>query len=262
MIIRVAYRRFFIGVFNRVFSASILVYNELNLMFQLGLQFLNNKQTMRASLEKMTGRSVSLSITDNATSLLSIRSTQDSVSVRMHWMFLKAGDDVLREIAGFIRMRKGRTPLVREFINRNRDCIKETDTSTKPRGSIRTQGRFHNLRNIFDTLNSTYFDGGVSSFISWGKRNGRRVVRRRILGSFSSHTNTIWISRVLDRRNIPGFFIRYIVYHEMLHGIMKEERKNGRRLLHSPAFRQRERLFEEYEKAVTWEKNHFTGNMG
>ncbi len=230
-------------------------------MFQLSLQFLNNKNTIRASLEKMTGRSVSLSITDNATSLLSIRPMQDSVSVRMHWMFLKAGDDVLREIAGFIRKRKGRAPLIREFINRNRDCIKERDSNnSNPLVSICTQGRFHNLRDIFDALNSSYFDGRVSSLISWGKRNGRRIVRRRILGSFSTRTNTIWISRVLDRRYIPGFFIRYIVYHEMLHGIMKEERKNGRRLLHSPAFRQRERLFGEYEKAVTWEKKHFTGN--
>jgi predicted metal-dependent hydrolase len=66
---------------------------------------------------------------------------------------------------------------------------------------------------------------------------------------------------MLDRRNIPGFFIRYIVYHEMLHGMMKEERKNGRRLLHSPAFRRRERMFGEYEKAVAWEKKYLMGKV-
>lgn len=230
-------------------------------MFQLSLRFLNNKDTMKASLEKMTGKTVVLSITDNATRLLSIRERQHSLSVRMHWMFLRAGDDVISEIAGFIRKRKSRTPLIREFINSNRDCIRVTARSSRPSVMMRTQGRFHDLKAIFAALNNAYFDGKTSSSISWGRRNGRRVVKRRILGSFSSQTNTIWISPLLDRRNVPGFFVRYIVYHEMLHSIMKEEPANGRRSLHGPAFRQRERLFGEYEEATAWEKKHFTGNV-
>jgi len=229
-------------------------------MFQLNLQFLNNKDTMRDSLEKMTGRPVSLRITDNATSLLSIRTRQDLVNVRIHWMFLKAGDDIIREISGFIKKRKGCTPLIRKFIHENRSCIKLRDSSSCSPVIIRTQGRFHDLGEMFATLNNAYFGGRVSASISWGKRNPRRVVRKRILGSYSGHTNMIRINPVLDRKTVPGFFIRYIIYHEMLHSIVKEERKNGRRLLHSPAFRERERLFGEYEKAVAWEKKHFTGN--
>ena len=229
-------------------------------MFQLNLQFLNNKDTIRDSLEKMTGKPVSLSITDNATSLLLIRTKPDLVSVRMHWMFLKASDDVIKEMSGFIKKRKGQTPLIRNFIHENRACIKVRDCSSNSPVKIRTQGRFHDLGEMFAALNNAYFGGRVSASISWGKRNPRRVVRKRILGSYSRHANTIRINPVLDRRNVPGFFIRYIIYHEMLHSIVKEERKNGRRLLHSPAFRERERLFGEYEKAVAWEKKHFTGN--
>lgn len=93
-------------------------------MYQLSLQFLNTKDTVMTSLEKMIGRSVQLIITDNTTSLLSIRQTRDPIAVRMHLMFLKAGDDVISEIARFIRKRKGRMPLIREFVKRNRDCIK------------------------------------------------------------------------------------------------------------------------------------------
>lgn len=228
-------------------------------MFQLNLQFLNNKDMIEASLEKMTGRSVALSMTDNATRLLSIREKQHYVSVRMHWMFLRAGDNVIRELAGLIRKRKGPTPLIRKFINSNRDCIKISDRSSSPSVAIRTRGRFHDLEAIFAVLNGAYFDGKVSSTISWGRRNGRRVVKRRILGSFSKDTNTIWISPLLDRKNVPGFFVRYIVYHEMLHSIMKEETAKGRRSLHGPSFKGRERLFGEYEKAIAWEKKHFTG---
>jgi predicted metal-dependent hydrolase len=87
------------------------------------------------------------------------------------------------------------------------------------------------------------------------------MVKKRILGSFSSHTNTIWINPMLDRKNIPGFYVRYIVFHEMLHSIIKEEAKNGRRSPHSRAFRQRERQFGEYERAMEWEKKYFTANL-
>jgi hypothetical protein len=35
---------------------------------------------------------------------------------------------------------------------------------------------------------------------------------------------------------------------------MGTERKNGRRLVHSRAFRERERLFADYERALAWER--------
>ena len=229
-------------------------------MFQLNLPCLNSKDTLQASLERMTGKPVSVAITDNTASLLSIRQKDSLISVRMHWMFLNAGDEIIREVALFLAKRKGPTPLIRKFIRENRNCIKERDCSAKAPAATRTEGRFYDLRELFDTLNATYFDGRVSSTISWGRRGTRRVVRRRILGSFNSQTNMIRISTVLDRRNIPRFFIRYIIYHEMLHSIMKEENKNGRRLIHSPEFRHRERLFREYQEAIVWEKKHFTGD--
>jgi hypothetical protein len=229
-------------------------------MYQLTLQFQNSKATLRDSLEEMTGLPVSLSITDNATSLLSIRTNHDLVSIRMHWMFLNAGEDIIREISGFIRKRKGPTPLIRKFIHENRGCIKVRACNPRPHVPVRTQGRFHDLKELFVALNDEYFGGRVSASISWGNRNTRRVVRKRTLGSYCGHTNSIRINPVLDRGMVPGFFIKYIIYHEMLHGEIKGERKNGRRLLHSPEFRRREQLFKEYEKALIWEKKNFTGN--
>jgi hypothetical protein len=229
-------------------------------MFQLNFQYLNDKDMIRNSLEKMIGRSVSLNITNNAANLLSIRTKQDLVSVRMHWIFLKAGDDIIEEIAAFIRKRRGRTPLIRKFIRENRDCIRAGDSRPRPPAASCTKGRFHDIGEMFAAINDKYFSRRIAASISWGNRNPRRVVRKRILGSYCRHTNTIRISTVLDKKTVPAFFIMYIIYHEMLHSDMEEERKNGRRLLHGPAFRQRERLFEEHEKAAAWEKRYFTGN--
>jgi hypothetical protein len=62
-------------------------------MFQMSLQFSEGKDNLKDYFEKMTGKSVSLTVTDNAASLLSIRPKESSVSVRMHWMFLNAGEE-------------------------------------------------------------------------------------------------------------------------------------------------------------------------
>lgn len=226
-------------------------------MLQLTLQFSDGKDNFKNSLERLLGKSLSLTITDNSASLLSIRTKGNSVAVRMHWMFLKAGDDVIREIAGFIESRRGRTPLVRRFISENKLCLRKKQRATGP-VCIRTQGRFYDLREIFDDINKEYFKGAVVASIGWGKRNSRRVVRKRTLGTYCRHTDSIRINPVLDRKSVPHYFIRYVIYHEMLHSVVAESKNNGRRSVHSPEFRKRERLFKKYEKAVFWEKNHVT----
>jgi hypothetical protein len=171
----------------------------------------------------------------------------------MHWMFLNAGEEIIREIAGFIKTRKGRTPLIRKFIGENRAFLKKKERPVS-RLSLRTEGKFHDLKEIFDKLNRGYFNGKINAFIGWGKQHSRRLVRKRTLGSYCRHGNTIRISPVLDGKNVPRYFLEFVVYHEMLHSDMKEEKKNGRRLVHPPEFKTREQLFREYEKATAWEK--------
>src|SRR3989304_770737 len=210
-------------------------------MFQFKLHFSNTRDSLKSYLEKMTGKPVSLVLTDNATSLISIRRKNNLVSIRMHWMFLNAGDEIIKEIACFIKTKKGQTPHIRKFIRENQTCVKERNPKSR-QIRICTQGRFYNLREIFNALNSEYFEGNITALITWG--------------SYSKHTNTILINSVLDRRNVPNCFIRYVVYHEMLHSIMEEKIENGRRSVHTPEFWKRERLFIEYEKAVSWEKRN------
>jgi len=222
-------------------------------MVQFSLQLSNNKDSLKDYLEKITGKSISLTLTDNSTSMLSIRTKGNSVSVRMHRMFLNAADEVINEIAGFIKTRKGRTPLISKFISENHTCLKKREQNSRQL-SIHVQGRFHNLREIFDDLNNEYFGGRITTSISWGKGNTRRAVSRRTLGSYCVHTGNIRINPVLDRRNVPRYFIKYVVYHEMLHSALKEEKKNGRRSLHTSEFRKKEQLFKDYEKAVSWER--------
>jgi predicted metal-dependent hydrolase len=205
----------------------------------------------------MTGKSIILTLTDNSTSMLSIRTKGDSVCIRMHWMFLNADDEVIREIAGFIKARRVKSHLIRQFISKNSSCLKNRNNGDR-QFTVRTLGRYHNLQEILDDLNTEYFQNLITASISWGKKNSRRAVRKRTLGSYNGHTNVILINPVLDRKSVPQYYIRFLVYHEMLHSALKEERKNGRRLVHTAEFRRREKKFRYYEEAISWEKKHFT----
>lgn len=183
--------------------------------------------------------------------MLSVRMSKETVSVRLHRMFLDAEDDVIKEIAKFIKNKKGETPLLRKFIQQNSYRVKRI---APKRATIKTQGKHHDLTEIYALLNDEYFGGTLSCPVTWGTRSHRHTVRKRTLGSYSRHTHTIRINPVLDKKKVPRYFIEFIVYHEMLHAVMNTAEKNGRKLVHSKEFRQRERLFRHHEKASEWEK--------
>ena len=137
-------------------------------MLQMRLLVSHSEDTVRDFLAKMTGQDISLTLTDNSTSMLSIRKKGGSVAVRMHRMFLTAGEEVIREIAGFIKKRKGQTPCIRQFIRDNRTSLKTKERKVRP-PRLCEQGNIHHLREIFDTINREYFEGSVSAAIGWGK---------------------------------------------------------------------------------------------
>jgi predicted metal-dependent hydrolase len=217
---------------------------------QLFLPLAQDEDSVRTCLEKLTGRPVSLTITDNTANMVSAVRKQDEIVVRLHRMFLSAGTDVMEELARFIKKREADTPLLRKFVRDNSATIRER---TPRRTTIRTKGKHHDLRRIYDSINNEYFGGRVTSLVTWGAKTPGYVVRSRTLGSYSKHTNTLRINPILDRKTVPRYFVEFIVYHEMLHADMGISENNGRRLMHSKEFRRRERLFRHYERAMTWE---------
>jgi hypothetical protein len=220
---------------------------------QMDLLFTHSRDTLCSYLEKQLGKTISLTITDNSTSIISVKTVHGFISLRLHRMFLDAGDDVIKEIAQFVKRRKGNTPLIRDFIKRNQSALVNENKGSR-KVVARTQGEYRDLQELFGLLNKQYFDGKIKATISWGKKTSRWAVRKRTLGSYSHHTNTIWINPALDRRNVPRYLVKFIVYHEMLHSVIPVETRNGRRRIHPPEFKRRERLFERYERVLSWEK--------
>jgi predicted SprT family Zn-dependent metalloprotease len=204
--------------------------------------------------ERVVKRNVKLVITDNATSLFSMRpSKAGAVSVRLHHMFLRAGDEVLGELARYIRSGRGRTPLFWRFVKENTHLLKERPPR---RETFSTEGRRHDLLDIYERLNREFFAGEILCRITWGRRGKRRIRRSRTLGSYSPHSNIIRINPALDSLRVPRFFVEYIVFHEMLHALLGVEERNGRRTIHSQDFRALERRFPHYERAMAWERRN------
>lgn len=217
---------------------------------QLSLAFQHDKDFLVGLFEKTAGAAVRLVLTDNASSMLSVRKEGSLLLVRLQRIFLSADEATLREIALFIRHGKGTLKRFRTFVNDMCGSI-----SRKPRSfHARTRGKYYDLNAIFQRLNREYFDGKLDSVITWGIGSSKRAVRKRTLGSYSNLTDLIRINPVLDKNTVPSYYVEFVVYHEMLHAAIGIQKKNGRRAVHTRDFRERERLFREYDRAMRWEK--------
>ncbi len=217
-------------------------------MGQLNLPFLCDEQSLQSYFEKTTGKSVSLTPTENTSSMIAIRTRGRSVFLRLHRIFLSADINVLEEITGMIKSKKGKTPHIIRFIKNNSAHIKKKPKRLK----IITEGRFYDLLEISTSLNKEYFNNMVSVQITWGSRNPRRAVTKRVLGSYLKNDGLIRINPVLDSKKVPGYYIQYVVYHEMLHADMDGKTEEDK--VHSKEFKRREKLFRHYEKALALEK--------
>jgi hypothetical protein len=218
---------------------------------QLQLVFPEPEHEIAGILQRLIGKRINLIITDNSSSMLSYRKDADQVTLRMHRMFLGADSPVLEEIAAFVKNRRAETPLMRAFIRSGNHLISpKTDRSVM----LVTEGQYHNLAELFSEINERYFDGRIVSAITWSSREPRYGVRKRNLGCYDNRRDLIRISRYLDRKAVPRYFVAYVVYHEMLHADLGVRKKNGRSVVHCSDFRTREKLYHDYERAVAWER--------
>jgi predicted metal-dependent hydrolase len=218
---------------------------------QLALPFASTESALKRTIEERLGKPVSLVLTDNSTTVLSFRIKGGFLSVRLHRIFLSADNRVIDEIVSYLNKRRGAMPHFRSFLRLNRMGLRRTPAK---KVNLRTGGRHHNLAELYDEINRTYFDNKVTAAITWGSRSPRSAVRKRTVGSYSERSSTIRINPVLDRKNVPACYVAFIVYHEMLHADMGIALRGARRSVHPREFRRREKLFQEYEKAMAWEK--------
>ncbi len=122
---------------------------------------------------------------------------------------------------------------------------------SRPRSDSR-RGQHVDLAAIFDRLNRRYFNGRISvSALVWSARP-----LRSILGHYDSGHGLITINRSLDSPRVPRYVLDYLMFHEMLHAEFPVEPNGHRRAIHSRKFREAEKQFLEYHRAIRWLKAH------
>ena len=201
------------------------------------------ERQLRARLEEALGRVVSLKVHDNRSTMISFRHLEDRLHFRLHRMFLSGDAAVVRALADFAGRRGRRRAsgrLLDSFIKAHQEEIRPSRLlQDNPRG------QFHDLEATFRVLNGRFFEDAIEAAIGWGRPpRGKKRRRRTIkMGLYFHEQKAIRIHPALDRPEVPGYVLEFIVYHEMLHQACPPERSpQGKQRIHTRAFRAREKL--------------------
>lgn len=205
-------------------------------------------------LERRTGKKLQLRINQNRSTMLSIQRSSSVFKVSIHQMFLEAPDHVRSALAEFIRRTKpGRTvkTVIDHFIEEN---LPRLDYSHKinPKQLI-TEGTYHDILRLYHEINEEYFAGKLDLRITWYGRIAKKQRNQITFGLYVDSTRLVKVHRILDSPLVPAYFVKYVIYHEMLHHVCPAYvDASGRKQIHSPEFRQQEMQFREYERATEW----------
>jgi hypothetical protein len=172
----------------------------------------------------------------------------NAVVVKVNQGFLNAGQRVWRAIlhAALVQRDAASGQLVQEFTLT--DDFSETIFELESFAAVitaSTRGHVHDLDESFARVNAAYFGGQFSKpALVWN-----RTLTTSKFGHYQQSRDTVMLSVSLDDVKIPAYVVDFVMYHELLHKKHGAMIVNGRRLSHSPAFREDERRFAEYASA-------------
>jgi len=127
------------------------------------------------------------------------------------------------------------------------DILFEVESLAAPPAPI-TRGRIHDLQESFERVNRAYFNGHMERpILGWNQ-----TLTSSKFGHYQPSRDSVMISVSLDSPEVPAALLDFVMYHELLHKKHGSTTLNGRRVVHSPAFRADERLFQDWEKAEAW----------
>jgi hypothetical protein len=221
-------------------------------MHQLTFDFQASQQTLtRNQLQQFLNESsrflVQLTLTHNRSTMVSIEWNDPWVSLRCHRYFLHAPHEVLRTLRRYINCRrKADWEVISEFA-----CnIPADQRSPRRRNAMKAKGKTYDLSLMADEVNRTFFGGTVNYSIGWGKHGRPTRKKRRSIryGSFCADSGQIRIHPALDSFDIPEEFVRYIIFHEMLHAVVPPKIINGRHYPHPPEFQKREKAYPDFSR--------------
>lgn len=188
-----------------------------------------------------------------------IRLREGQIHVSLSDLLEGAPEPVLHAIAHILLAKLYRKPIdpthnlrYKRFassaaVTRQAELIRHTRGTKRYFGP---EGRYFHLDEVFDSLNSRFFDGLLGRpDLTWSEHHAKRS-----LGHYDAAHNTIVVSRVFDRPSSPRYAIEYLLYHEMLHLKHPVKARGLRRCIHSREFKVEEARFPQLAEALAFIK--------
>lgn len=182
--------------------------------------------------------------------------------VRLHEIFADAPPEIREDLASWIRVGRRAKRACRDLGSWTELALKGLPPKSPRKVRIESRGLVHDLDALKAGLLATEFDSDFSADspappATWGRRGKSKTRGRLQLGSFNPNSRVVRIHAVLDQLAVPDWLVRYVLFHELLHAAIPSERDTGGRIRHhGPQFRARERAYEDYERALEWERLH------
>ncbi|MHC4341796.1 MAG: hypothetical protein ACYSX0_16480 [Planctomycetota bacterium] len=211
-------------------------------------------RSWEAFLAARLGRPVRVDFSRARSMPLEVVEDRQGVLVRMHGFFESAPEEVGEAMAGWIRSgRRARRAcaLLDGWIDAR---LAELPAARLRDALLRPRGEVYDLDALAEPLFGTEFahdfsNGLARPGITWGRR-GRSQARRSLhLGSYAAERNVVRVHRALDQPAVPGWFVRFVLFHEVLHAALPGHN-------HGSLFRSRERAYPDYRRARRWERDH------
>jgi hypothetical protein len=121
--------------------------------------------------------------------------------------------------------------------------------------NLEPKGEFHDLDEAFRAVNARYFEGRLQARLTWSARLGGLSTHSISQDGEGAAYHLISISRGYDTAGVTAEILGGVVYHECLHIAIPPRREGGRRVVHGPDFRKREREYDHYEVWRRWHRD-------
>lgn len=217
------------------------------------------EKTFHEELESRVGKKLKIRINDNRHTMLSVRWDAEITKVSMHRMFLEAPNEVMHDLATYLKKKRKRlAPSVQAYIDSRLQLLDYSHLLDPSK--LCTQGRVYDLVGIYQRVNERYFNNNLNLSITWFGRHHQRNRTLATFGLYYDSMKLIKINRLLDNPDFPEYVVEYVIYHEMLHHVYPSYMgENGRRCIHNKEFKEKEKQFHYYKHAKQWIEENYEG---
>ncbi len=182
------------------------------------------------------------------------------VHLSLHGFFKDAPPATVADLAHWLRVGRRARAACKRLDHWIQTRVADLPAKTPRRVRLRTNGEHHSLVPLMELVRQQEFQNAFSDTlplpaITWSQQGTKSKLRTLRLGSYNKTSNLIRIHPVLDDPKAPEFFLRYIIFHELLHVVYPTFKgPGGRWVHHSKEFRRRESQYPDYGRALAWEQ--------